>query len=458
MPAKRRLATTATVLAVSLATLFASLALAASAVPTAATAPATSTTTHSAVLNATVNPNGLSTTYAFQYGTTTNYGSQTSTRSVGSGSSAVAAQVTVSNLASGTTYHYRVVATNPLGTVAGADVTFTTVAELPVVVLTKPSLVTDSSVTLTGTVNPNGRTTSYTFQYGTTAGYGLQSSPVSLSSGTATKSVAATVSGLASGTTYYYRLVATSSAGTSVSGGLAFVTTGNAVAPGGPAPVVSQAAAVKITSTSVQLNGAINPEGDPTTWHFEYGLTSSYGLETTPQTMLGLGIRPINSPITGLRSGTTYYYRLVATSANGLYVGPGLTFTTKAVPPAAPRSFTATTTHWHGRHGLHLTVSGTLSLPLGVGIGGCTGPVTIRFQRSHPGGPTFMLVHTQIQSDCTYALTTWFSYGHLHGLNHFGITVRFAGNPLVQGTIRQRTVFICSATGICTASSTSGSQ
>jgi hypothetical protein len=321
-------------------------------------------------------------------------------------------------------------------------VTFTTVAELPLVVLTKPSLVTDSSVTLTGTVNPNGRTTSLTFQYGTTGSYGLQSSPVSLSSGTATKSVTATVSGLASGTTYYYRLVATSSAGTTVSDGLAFVTTGNAVTPGGPAPVVSQAVAVKITSSSVQLNGAINPEGDPTTWHFEYGLTSSYGLETTPQTMLGLGIRPINSPITGLRAATTYYYRLVANSANGLYVGPGLTFKTKAAPPAAPRGFTVTTTRWHGRYGLHVTVSGTLSPSLGVGIGGCTGPVTIRFQRSDPSGPTFMLVHTQVQSDCTYALTTWFSYGHLHGLKHLGTTVTFAGNPLVQATTRHHTVFM----------------
>ena len=442
MTTKTRLATTATVLAISLAMLSASLALAASTVPTAATATATSITTHAAVLNATVNPNGLSTTYAFQYGTTTNYGSQTSTRSGGSGSSAVAVQVAVSNLASGTTYHFRVVATNPLGTVAGADVTFTTVAELPLVVLTKPSLVTDSSVTLTGTVNPNGRTTSYTFQYGTTGSYGLQSSPVSLSSGTATKSVTATVSGLASGTTYYYRLVATSSAGTTVSDGLAFVTTGNAVTPGGPAPVVSQAVAVKITSSSVQLNGAINPEGDPTTWHFEYGLTSSYGLETTPQTMLGLGIRPINSSITGLRAATTYYYRLVANSANGLYVGPGLTFKTKAAPPAAPRGFTVTTTHWHGRYGLHVTVSGTLSPSLGVGIGGCTGPVTIRFQRSDPSGPTFMLVHTQVQSDCTYALTTWFSYGHLHGLKHLGTTVTFAGNPLVQATTRHHTVFM----------------
>ena len=412
----------------------------ASAIPTAATGAATAVTIHSAVLNATVNPNGLSATYAFQYGTSTNYGSQTQTRTVGSGSSAVAVAVTVNSLASGTTYHYRVVSTNPLGTAAGADATFATVAELPVVVLTKPSLVTDSSVTLTGSVNPSGRTTSYTFQYGTTSSYGLQSAPVSLSSGTSAKSVAATVGGLAAGTTYYYRLVATSSAGTSASGGLAFVTTGNAVSPTGPAPVVSQVAAVKITSSSVQLNGAINPEGDPTTWHFEYGLTASYGLETSPQTMSGLGIRPINSPITGLRAATTYYYRLVANSANGQYVGPGLTFTTKAAPPVPARGFTVATTHWHGRLGLHVTISGTLSLPFGVGSGGYAGTVTIRFQRSDPSGPTFMLVRTRIQADGTYTLTTWFHNAHLHGLRQVGVTVTFAGNPLVVGTTRHLTV------------------
>jgi len=74
-------------------------------------------------------------------------------------------QVISNNLASGTTYRYCVVATNLLGTAAGGDATFTTVAELPLVALGMPSLVTDSSATLTGSVNPANRATTYTFQY-----------------------------------------------------------------------------------------------------------------------------------------------------------------------------------------------------------------------------------------------------------------------------------------------------
>src|SRR5665213_1942648 len=433
-------ATCVSALAVTLALVFASTVLA-STIPTVTTGAASAITTHSAVLNATVYPNGSSTTYAFQYGTTTNYGSQTSTRSVGSGSTSVAVQVTISNLVAGATYHYRVVATNPIGTAAGADATFVSTPDLPLVVLGNPSLVTESSATLTGSVNPNSRATTYTFQYGTTGNYGLQSSPASIGSGTASKSVSATLAGLASGTTYYYRLVATSSAGTSVSVGNALVTTGPRISPDSPAPVVSQASAVKITSTSVQLNGAINPEGDSTAWHFEYGLTTSYGLETIPATMVGLGIRPVNAPISGLRPATTYYFRLVASSADGLYVGPNLSFTTKAAPLPYPQAFTVTTTHWHGRYGLHITVSGRLALPAGVGTAGCTGVVTIRFARINPYGPTFMSSRTTMRSDCTYRLTTWFGFGHLQGHSHFGVTARFEGNASLQPSMKRLTVY-----------------
>jgi hypothetical protein len=431
------------VLAFALALAVPSAVFAATTAPTATTGAASSITTASAVLHATVNPNGSTTTYAFQYGTTTNYGSQTSTTAAGSGTKDVAAHVTISSLVSGTTYHYRVVATNPNGTAAGADAMFVSTSNAPVVVLGTPSLVTANAATLTGSVNPNHKATTYTFQYGTTAGYGLQSAPVSVGSGQASKSVSTTLTGLASGTTYYYRLVAVSADGTGVSAGRTLVTTGTAVSPTGPAPVVSQAAAVMITSSSVQLNGAINPEGDNTTWYFEYGLTSNYGLETTPGTLLGLGIRPVNAPITGLQAGTTYYFRLVANSANGLYVGPDQTFTTKSATRPYARAFTLTTTHYRGRYGLHITVSGRLVRPSGISAAtGCTGVVTIRFERSNPYGPTFLSLHTSIHSDCTYKLTTWFAFGHLQGHKHFGVTARFGGNSALQPSMKRLTVYI----------------
>src|SRR5579871_3041736 len=119
--------------------------------PTATTGPASQVNTGGAEVTGTVNPNGQSTTYAFQYGTSTNYGSQTATTSAGSGSSDVQAHAMLSNLTSNTTYHYRVVATSPSGTTSGSDATFTTNQRPPSVSTGSPSLVTSNTTTLQGT-------------------------------------------------------------------------------------------------------------------------------------------------------------------------------------------------------------------------------------------------------------------------------------------------------------------
>ncbi|MBI4765385.1 MAG: fibronectin type III domain-containing protein [Deltaproteobacteria bacterium] len=80
----------------------------------------------SATLNGTVNPNGLATTYVFQWGRTTSYGNDTAVTSVGSGTINNAASAKISGLRSYTVYHYRLVATNSAGTTYGADKNFKT--------------------------------------------------------------------------------------------------------------------------------------------------------------------------------------------------------------------------------------------------------------------------------------------------------------------------------------------
>jgi hypothetical protein len=86
--------------------------------------------TSEAKLGALVNAGGLQTTYRFEYGTTTAYGRSTPAPegSVGEGVSGHAVWASASGLEPGTTYHYRVVATNELANmgVAGPDQTFTT--------------------------------------------------------------------------------------------------------------------------------------------------------------------------------------------------------------------------------------------------------------------------------------------------------------------------------------------
>jgi hypothetical protein len=81
-----------------------------------------------AKLGALVNPGGIATSYRFEYGPTSAYGSSTPfpEGSVGEGLESHAVWASASNLAPGTTYHYRVVATSELGTAYGPDQTFTT--------------------------------------------------------------------------------------------------------------------------------------------------------------------------------------------------------------------------------------------------------------------------------------------------------------------------------------------
>jgi hypothetical protein len=95
--------------------------------PGATTGAATDVGSDSATLNGVVNPNKEDTAYHFEYGTTTSYGSVTPDGVVG-GNAGKDVSATVTGLAPNTTYHYRLVATNPSGSDQGADMTFTTAA------------------------------------------------------------------------------------------------------------------------------------------------------------------------------------------------------------------------------------------------------------------------------------------------------------------------------------------
>jgi Ca2+-binding RTX toxin-like protein len=98
--------------------------------PTVTTGAASSVKANSATVGGTVNPEGSAATYQVEYGKTTSYGSKAPAKpaSVGSGTSPVSVSEGVSGLEAGTTYHYRVVATNEAGTRSGEDRTFTTEA------------------------------------------------------------------------------------------------------------------------------------------------------------------------------------------------------------------------------------------------------------------------------------------------------------------------------------------
>ena len=85
----------------------------------------------SARLNGKVDPHDRPTTYHFEWGRTSAYGSRTGSTAAGRGDSGVSAVATIGGLAPGTLYHFRLVAKNDAGTAYGADRTFTTTGSPP---------------------------------------------------------------------------------------------------------------------------------------------------------------------------------------------------------------------------------------------------------------------------------------------------------------------------------------
>lgn len=297
------------------------------AAPTAITGPVSAVGPTSATASGTVNPNGQSTSWHFEYGTSTSYGRNTSSKSAGSGTANVQVSGVLTGLSPSTTYHYRLVAANMGGTTRGGDGIFTT-PSAPSAVTGSSTSVTVSSATLNGTVDPNGRATTWHFQYGTSTGYGSRTPAQSAGSGTTATGVSAAVSRLRPGRLYHYRLVATSDSGTSRGADRTFSTFGP--------PTVVTAPASTLTHSSARVNGRITANGLATNWYFEYGTSTRYGAKTGSRSA-GKGTRPVNVSValTRLRAATTYHYRLVATNSAGTRRGADATFTTTGMTLAA---------------------------------------------------------------------------------------------------------------------------
>ena len=122
----------------------------ASGVPTATTEAASGASYQKVTLNGTVNPDGLVTTYHFEYGETTSYGTKIPVPDVyaGEGTSNVKVSQTIKGLKLGPTYHFRIAATNSDGTTYGEDRTFTSTSwaiagqepQSPVTVMSKGAI------------------------------------------------------------------------------------------------------------------------------------------------------------------------------------------------------------------------------------------------------------------------------------------------------------------------------
>jgi DNA-binding beta-propeller fold protein YncE len=312
--------------------------------PTATTEAASGVNATEATVAGTINPEGVAgtTTYHFDYGTSTSYGASTEPVDTGGGSSDVPATATLTGLQPGTTYHYRLVGANASGSSVGVDETFTTNPAQASAQTGDASAITTTTASLNATVNPNGADTTYHFEYGTSTGYGTSTPDADAGSATGETPVTAPITGLQPGTTYHYRVVADNGVTGPAQGADAEFTT----APGTP-PNASE-----VTSSSATLNATVIPgvvPGAGSNYHFEYGTDTSYGNSTT-ETQLRQGTREelVRFLISRLTPGTVYHFRVVMTIGNSERIittvtSNDATFATIPVASVATMSVTGVT-------------------------------------------------------------------------------------------------------------------
>jgi sugar lactone lactonase YvrE len=294
-----------------------------------ATTAAIAVTTTSATLNGTVNPEGAAVTACeFEYGTSPSYGhsiacEQTEAQ-IGEASEPVPVSAEVSGLAPGTTYYYRVAGNGVDGPGRGERESLATLAApLPGVKIEPVTEVTDRTATFDGTVNPEGFTTHYHFEYSTDGVNWTSLGEANAGSSNNEGPVSENVSGLLGSTTYHVRLFAESVGGPATSTEVETFTT--AAAP----PQIFGAGATVTNGGEATLYATIFPEQQATTYRFEYGTTTAYGT-TVPA---GEGPAGSSSPtqvaqaLAGLTAGTTYHFRVVATNATNATYGADRTLT-----------------------------------------------------------------------------------------------------------------------------------
>jgi hypothetical protein len=199
---------------------------------------------------------------------------------------------------------------------------------------TRPALTVDPasniqarSAHLSGTVNPQGFDSKWSFEFSVNNGASWFLGDVlqDVGSGSSPVPVETDLTGLDSAANYKFRLTASSSEGIKTIEGGAFAT------PAGP-PGVEVLAAAPVTPDEARMNARVNPFGLASTYHFEYGADTSYGQSVPiPEAEAGSGTESllVSHTLTGLAPETTIHYRLVATNSEGTTFGQDRTLTTR---------------------------------------------------------------------------------------------------------------------------------
>ncbi|HTI72959.1 MAG TPA: hypothetical protein VMF06_23500 [Candidatus Limnocylindria bacterium] len=200
----------------------------------------------------------------------------------------------------------------------------------PLVSLLPPEPVGFGGVTLHGLINPLGSLTQASFETGSTTNY-TDSQVVQLGTpdGTTNQPVAATLAGLAPGSTIHYRLIAANSVGQSAS-------VDDSVRVPSVAPVVVGMEMHLVSSNGATVEAWIGSGGEATSVDFQVQGPGFADWTVFNQIGVfpGTGIVNVRADLTALVPGGTYRSRVVVTNINGSNIGPETIFVTTAVPSA----------------------------------------------------------------------------------------------------------------------------
>jgi len=311
---------------------------------------------------------------------------------------------------------------------AGALIAASTAAAAssPTVQTGSASHVKEFSAVLGGSVNPDGQATSYGFQWGPTNAYGVTGAFRTIRSGRTFVAVLQTATNLNPGSVYHYRLIAVNGLGTTVGRDRTFKTAGN------PPPAVATGQATTVGTTVATVTGTINPNGQATTWEFQYGTTATATVQTIAQT-LPAGSTPatVSVQLTGLTPGTWFFYHLVALHGSAVVQsGAAATFLTEPSPRPAPRLRASTAPRRTRRRPYAFTTSAKLLVPPSIPASlGCVGTATIRYLL---GNRRLRSVSAAVQPNCTVTAQTAFKRLPGRGGRKRHVTLRvlvgFSGN------------------------------